>query len=415
MEVNRGSLNQPVSNFMSENKNRFNSKRNIILIVLLSLPVFYLGGFEGGYLRDEISMGSELKSPSDALAEWKLSDEAPFKYRVLFKAVVHQVASLVFSGSNRDFYYAYIIVSYSFFLATIVALYSFIRLNGFSPGLTWLGLGFFLVSPVVLMAYKIPVHVREDYMAYFILLLGLIAIHKNNFVLLLITFIVGPLCRETLLILPFTYLFFTRNHTLVKRLFLAGMPIIIIIIIRFLIGYEKYDYFLGLRWNIDNPIQVIGFSLITFHFMWIPLIVYLFIRKRMNLLSSYLDKSLLPVIGLVVTTTLIGGIFNEIRLLFLVFPWVIIAVLRVIEKNEQIGLSEWFSKSKMSIYLIFQPFIIFIVFYLSNKINIVGKSAYEIPYYQWILVSLLYFEMMLFALIHYFSVFRMIYKPKKAI
>jgi len=135
----------------------------------------------------------------------------------------------------------------------------------------------------------------------------------------------------------------------------------------------------------------------------------------MNLLSSYLDKSMLPVIGLVVAATFIGGIFNEVRLLFLVFPWVIIAMLRVIEKNKQIGFSTWFSKPEIRTYLICQPFIIFIVFYLSNNINIVRKSAYEVQYYQWIIITLMYFEMMLFALIHYFPIFRMIYKPKKAI
>ncbi len=405
-------VNQAIPKSISGRNLRLDGKIIILLIVLASVPVFYFSGFVGGYLKDPISMSSELKSPASSLASWELSNEAPFKYRFLFKAVVMQVSSLFFASSNRGFYYAYILVSYACFLATMLTLYAFIKNNGFSRKLILIGLGLFLVSPVILMAYKIPVHLREDYMSYFILLVGLIAIQKNNSVLLMITFITGSLCRETLLILPFTYLFFTSNHSLIKRLFFSLIPVLIFVLIRFLIGLEEYDYFSGLRWNLENPSQVIGFSVITYHFMWIPLIVYLFTRRQMNLAWTYIDKSLVPVIGLIIITTFIGGIFSEIRLLFLAFPWIIIAILRVIEQNNQLGFSGWFSQSKIKAFLIFQPFMIYILFYLLSKTENLKVSAYAVHYNQWIVISLIYIELMLFAFIHYLPAIKMIYKQK---
>lgn len=388
----------------SGTKIRLGSNLNILLIMLISLPLFYFSGFEGGYLRDEVSMGSELKSPSNSLVEWNLSNEAPFKYRILFKTVVFQVATKLLSGSNRDFYYAYVAVSYSFFLGTLLMLYSFIRINGFSPSLSWVGLALFMVSPVILMAYKIPVHLREDYMAYFILLAGLFAIQKNNMTLLLVTFMLGVLCRETLLILPFTYLFFTQEHSSLKRLVFALIPIILLLITRYLVGIEHYDYFTGLKWNLENPLQVVGFSLIAFHFMWIPVIVYLIAKDSMNLSRSYIERSLIPVVALIIITTFFGGIFNEIRLLFLAFPWFIIVVLKVIDKNKELGLSQWLTKFKIILFLGCQPFIIFIIFNLFKQLGTMEKSTYEVPYEQWMVVSILYFELLLFGLIHYFPI-----------
>lgn len=378
-----------------------NNKRSFIVILLISLPTFYFSGFVGGYLQDEASLGKELITPSDSLIDWKLSERAPFKYRILFKGIVLETSSLFFPNTNRSFYISYVIVSYIIFLTTLLTLYFFLRINGFPERLALLGLGIFLISPVVLMAYKIPVHLREDYLAYLILLVGLVAIYKNNIFVLIVSFSLGAICRETLLILPFTFLFFTKYYSLITRLVLSAIPAIILLFLRLILGYEKFDYFLGFKWNLANPIQVVGFSLITFHFMWVTLVVYLIVRKRISHSIEYMDKSLLPVLLLVIATTFIGGIFNEIRLLFLAFPWIIISALKVIENNRTIGFSKWFEKSTVKMFLIIQPVFLIVMFYLITNLKYVDKPSRDTQNWQWIALSLVYFELMLFSLIHY--------------
>src|SRR5690606_40721261 len=79
----------------------------------------------------------------------------------------------------------------------------------------------------------------------------------------------GVLCRETLLLLPLLYFFWGKN-TWVNRFIMAGIPGILWLSLRLIMGHDEYDVWLGLKWNLDNPEQVVGFLFITFSVCWLP-------------------------------------------------------------------------------------------------------------------------------------------------
>src|SRR5690606_37978935 len=122
----------------------------------------------------------------------------------------------------------------------------------FSPKVSFWGTVIFLLSPAIIFAYTLPVHTKEDFLGYAILCLGLIGIIKRNTPLIILCTVLGVTCRETLMLIPFTYLFFS-NDTIYKRLSVAALGFITLITVRVLLGLEKYGALAqGFYYNVDN-------------------------------------------------------------------------------------------------------------------------------------------------------------------
>ena len=384
----------------------FSSKWIYFWIIILSIPVFYFSAFDEGYLKNEAALGQEIWAPADTLSVWGISKAQPFGNRLLFKYVVTETASAISPDSNKGLYNTYVVISYIFFLATVLTFYYLIRINGYGKKLSLLGLVLFMMSPTVLMAYKLPTHLREDFMVYFLVVTGLIALNKKSDFLLLLVFFLGPLCRETFLIFPFSYLFFTNFHSVKKRILYSSIPVSISIAIRLYFGVVDYDMFEGLRWTMSHPGESIAFILITFHLMWVILFAYFAAGKKLRSQSTFFDKSILPVVLLIFLTTFVGGIFKESRLLFLAFPWVIMITLKTISSDRHLELKTWFNKSSVKLFLLFQPILILLFVGAFTQIDITTTFVYKIPYVQWSVLTILYAESMLFVFIHYFPLFK---------
>jgi hypothetical protein len=298
--------------------------RHACLLFLLSTGVFLLGNTSfNGSLRNPTNLSGELKSPPDSLYEWNIGTQAPFKYRLVHRSVIlgtyHAVAK---QENNQLFFRLYQIYSLIFQVAGAIVLYLLLRLLKFEKLAFW-GAALFAVMPPMLMAYSVPVHTREDMLAYVVLSAGLIFILKNNRTGIAVTFLLGVLCRETLLILPLVNLLFNRKQSVMVRVAIISSSLIVFFAIRFLLGAENYDVWEGLKWNMSHVFQVAGFTFVSFGFLWLPFLLWM-IRPEPEEEIAFFHQSAPVVLAVILITTFLGGIFNEIRLLYLLAPWVIV-------------------------------------------------------------------------------------------
>ena len=313
-------------------------KDRLTIIVLASLIFAFSNLFLKGYMETYQTLGDEIAAPADILHEWHLTKKAPFEYRMLFPTIVLSIWKVT-GGGNAAFYWCYVLVSLTFLIGAALVFFQFLVEIGFTHRFSLAGAILFLLLPPLLLAYTLPVHTREDTLAYLILCSGLILLFKKQYVWFFGICIIGILCRETLLILPFTFLFFSTEFSFWKRAVVASVPTVAWLGIRIFTETNKagYDPLEGLKWNIANLEQVIVFTFITFGPLWL-----LWIRGRNLVLRKKIDRNINEgirilatsapwVLLLIIVTTFLGGIYNEIRLLYLGFPWVISLSLLLIE------------------------------------------------------------------------------------
>jgi hypothetical protein len=242
------------------------------------------------------------------------------------------------------------------------------------------------------MAFSWPVHTREDTLGYIILLAGLGAIVRNKPLTVLAFSLLGVLCRETLLIIPFVYLFFSHYQKRSTRILIAGVPIIVFLLVRVFVEVDDYygsGPFAGLAWNLNNYRQVVGFIFITFGAFWIPFIFSFGDKvpagnERLNIMINSAPYAFL----LIFCSTLLVGIFNEIRLLFLAFPWVITLSLWSFTEHQR-SIKGFIKNRYYKFYLIILSLSIIVLtrFVLGNFAEYYGGSEYNIPFDAWIMVA----------------------------
>lgn len=378
-----------------------------ILIVISSFSLFTItNNYFDGYLRSSISLGREIQANADSLYRFNISSKAPFKFRILFSSIVSGSYNLIAGEENSDlFFRVYKFWSGVFYVLATLFFYYLLRPN-YSKALSLAGALFFLIMPPMMLAFTVPVHTREDTLAYVILFVGLILIVRQKFLSLLIVSILGAFCRETLLLLPLLYFIFSSEKWL-KKIIILFAPIGCWLLFRFL-NQESYDYMEGLRWNISNPIQVVGFLFITFNVLWLLLVGSLF-RKRMpdrsNVFLSFFFRSFSTVFVLILISTFFAGIFNEIRLLYLLAPWVIILSLEYIENNW----NKLLDRFSLRYYQIYTLLIFLLVLYLQFSMPIpldklVDPGKFSVPYSLWFRVSLIYVGLFIIAVPAVFSI-----------
>ncbi len=299
--------------------------------------------------------------------------------------------------TNTAFYWSYVGVSFACGIGAALAFFQLLVSLGFSSRLSLVGVVVFLLLPPFLLAYTLPVHTREDMLAYLLLCLGLLLLIRKQYVSFVLTSIIGASCRETLLILPLVMLFFTRDLSFFKRALLASLPVVAWVLIRILVNtnHGSYNPLDGLEWNLNNPTQVLGFAFVTFGPLWIGWI------RGSDLYGSsvsadkigLLARSALWALSLILLSTFLGGVYNEIRLLYLGFPWVITLSLhfvnvhrRQLEANAKTG--------RYIVYVSGMGIFSILVYYglAANFASFVGPIYYDVPVQTWLAV----FSIMLF-------------------
>ncbi len=389
------------------------TSKTVALLTLLTLLIFYISNtYMGGYLLGSYEdVGHEIKAPAGALYTWHLTAESPYAYRVLFPAIVkgswHMVAG---NQDNEAFFLIYQGWSLVFMLSAVLSLFFLLKTLGFTHAWSFLGSVFFLASPPVLLAYTLPVHTREDMLGYTLLCLGLLCLLRRSLLLFLLTAILGVLCRETLLVLSFVFLFFSHDIKLPYRAAIASVPVALWLALRLSIDSPPYDLWEGLQWNLANMEQVIGFSFITFHGMWVPLFYGILEKQGAGKSSQRVQlfyQSGLAIFILIVATTFVGGIFNEIRLLFLLFPWVIAISLHVFWRNRKL-IVRTMQSTRYKVYSLMCLLLCSAagVYMLDQYQKFLEPSRYAIRFDVWIAATLFYVCVTMLALPAYISIFR---------
>ncbi len=376
----------------------------LFLLILVSMSIFYISNqYLGGYLGSIEKTGKELWSKPDSLYQWQISDQAPYKYRVLFPWVINSSWRLLFSDAdNNSFYLTYKTWSLLFFIASVLSFYFLLRRLHFSLYFSLAGALIFLSSPPMLMAYSLPVHTREDTLAYTLLSLGMLYTIQKKSTLVLLLSILGVLCRETLLILPFMILFFSALPFF-SRLIIALTSASVIFGIRIYMGFESYPVLeKSFLYNLENIGQSIAFIFITFGWLWIIFFDALISKHLIkintyNALRQMILRSAPWAFLLIFGSTFLGGRFNEIRLLFLFFPWIISIALWWLSEKKEI-LKKLIGSKQFVVYCFVCVCIslVFCLFSLKTWPLLFDNLQYNIPVEVWIV---LFFINILFVLL----------------
>lgn len=375
-------------------------------LIAAAIGLFYFSNYKlEGYLRSPATLAKELKSPPDSVYQYRLANEAPFKYRLLFSGIVKGSYKLVAPSHDTGlFFQTYRFWSIVFYTFSVVLMFWLLQVVGFPGIYAFYGALIFLLLPPMLMAFTLPVHTRDDTLAYAILFLGLIALSQERKMLFLLIAMVGVTARETLLLLPLLYIVFARDKNPIRKLTISGLPVLLWILIRFIPPSQGYDAGEGLRWNLANLPQVLGFLIIAFNVCWFSFIAYAgnyrsHISASAGTSLEFFYRSAPFVLAVIVITTFLGGIFNEIRLLYLACPWMIVLFLDFVRNNsDHIKVSlrkQWYWLYATGV-LIICPIVT--VFLLRHQESILGNSRWMVPYDVWIIVSMGYVAaMLLFA------------------
>lgn len=384
----------------------------LILVLVIATIFFILSGFVfKGSLNNISYLSSEIASP-EALYKYSLAEKAPFKYRMLFSSLV-QLTYNIFSEpkNNQNFYIIYCLWSGLSYIAAAVSFYILLITLKFSRQHSIWGLMLFLLCPAVLFGYSLPVHSREDFLAYTILNISLIFIIRNNFKGVLCFAFLGILCRETLLIIPFLYLFFTTSKWIHKAL-VVSICFVVFFLIRFISGYESYNFLdLGFFYNLQNIEESIGFIFLVFSFMWPVYLydLYAYFQYKKNIPKdplTFLRKSSLAVFILILSTTIIGGRINEIRLMFLLFPWVIPIFLFYV-KSLKISFYNAYQTRGYKIYLLICACSIIPLYVIaSENITLFTEGIFAVPYNQWIIVTCIHLFILCSSIPIYIEMFK---------
>lgn len=367
--------------------------KRYFLIIILAVLVYSFNFFTDSSISNINNLSRELRSSPESLYNWNLNDQSPFKYRVLYKTIVTTSWKLLFSNqSSESFFLVYSFYAFLFLLTAGLTLYQLLIKMGFSPNWSFVGVTIFYISPPILMAFHLPVHTREDHLAYTLLNFGLIFIIQRKVILFLMISLLAVFCRETLLILPFIYFFYARGNIL-RRFMVASLPVLLFISIRFLSLTKGYNPLSGFYWNINNLDQVFGFIYLSFGPLWILFFIWIFNQPANRIKSTNIElfnRSSLATLGLIIISAFIAGIMNEIRLLYLFYPWIITISLQVLKSHKKAIQKSILNKNYLiSAIFILGIFSIFGFYLVNNYSNYLEPSKFNIPFPLWIAVTLI--------------------------
>jgi hypothetical protein len=385
---------------------------HVLFLSLIAGAQFFISNeFLQGYLRSEVTLAREIKTPLDSIDQYLIADEAPFKYRILFPAIVKGTFDVIYErGDETGFYYTYKFWSLLFYITSTCSFFLLLNFCGFTEQQSFAGSIIFLLLPPMLMAYTLPVHTREDTLAYTLLFVGLILMLSHRRWLFLALCIIAVTARETLLLLPLLYFFYGKDEVLARKALISLLPPVLWVGMRIIPGVENYDVWEGFRWNMDNPEQVVGFAFITFNFLWLSFLLHFaFYKRNMHFIGSdlrFFYRSSLFVFVVVMVTTFVGGIFNEIRLLYLLAPWMIVLFLDCYRNYRDLfrmtaGTRNYRLFAAAS--LVFCVAALYLL--LRNRENLIVPGKYAVPYDQWIIFSVCYILVFLLFVPHLFTIF----------
>jgi hypothetical protein len=297
-----------------------------ILLFVLVL-IFVLNIVAGGTITSPQNLAIDLASPPNSPQDWLIQNWVLVKYRALFRLIVRGTWSLFFAPTDAvSFYAVFVAWSFVFFYGALIAFYYYLRVLDFDRRTSFIGCLLFLTAPPVLLAYKYPVYTREDVLAYFLVILGLIAIFKSRPALMSVIAAAGALTRETTLIVPLVYLW-ASDDAWRKRIAYCIPPFIALIGVRLLWGFSNGNALESSILNFLFPGETLAFLFCVFGVLWLPYLIGLHDHWQRRDSLNYAWK-VLTVSGPFIVVLVIGAAMflaraREIRSSFIIFPWAI--------------------------------------------------------------------------------------------
>jgi hypothetical protein len=309
--------------------------RSVAVLTIACATVFTINyKFPGSYIGSDRLLARELRSPVDSVYLWRLAHEVPFKYRMLFAETVLATWAIWRAdvNDNQSFKLIYRLLTFACFTLAVLSFYLLLQTLGFNAAWSLGGAITYLMLPPMSMAFTYPVHTKEDLLGFVLLNTGLIALFRRNDVLFFISCVLGAFCRETLLILPFIFLFYT-DATITRKIVFATVPLAIFFGIRFFYGFQSYDIFgMGFSRNIEFLFQSFAFLFMAFNILWILFfLANLRSYESLNPNQKKMQNMSLVVCSLIFVTAFLGGRIMELRLIFLAAPWVIVSSMIMLE------------------------------------------------------------------------------------
>ena len=296
-----------------------NTFKSVLAVNLLYLLFAASSNFMlQGSISSPKALAGELCFTGEDPAAWTVSTVSPYKYRVIFKWLVDTPYRLLGGDQSPMFYYTYVFESLLCVLAAGIAFFYYLRAYTHSSAVASIGNLLFYICPPLCCAYVFPVHTREDPLAYLLLCLGLLAILKQRTGCYLLLCFVSPLCRETLAVIPFIGM--ASNFS--KPVSLAGLGLALLsgIAVRLGYGFEGYPVFeQGLHYNLANLGETAIFMYIAFGPLWVIGVHRWIERPKTDFMSRSFPIAVLLIAG----TCLVLARVREIRLLYLLFPWIL--------------------------------------------------------------------------------------------
>jgi hypothetical protein len=181
------------------------------------------------------------------------------------------------------------------------------------------------------------VHTHEDTLAYTLLNLGLIAMIRERYLLFCAIVLLGVTCRETLLVLPAVFLL-DQRASWPKRLLPAALGGALFLAIRWSLGTESYNVLRNGLWdNLSRAPNSAAFLFLTFGCFWLlaPVAWWSGPGAPGNVGRALMFRSAPFAALLIVGTTVLVGRIEEIRLLQLLAPWIIVLALDALVTGPQ--------------------------------------------------------------------------------
>ncbi|MCX2745854.1 hypothetical protein OO013_18375 [Mangrovivirga sp. M17] len=365
-------------------------KRAFLLILFAALIFLINNMYLGGYLHSIETLSIELMTSPEALTEFRITNVEPFKFRIVFQQLVKYTSSIINPQSADVFYFTYLSYSLLFFVVSILAYYLLFFTITRDKKTSFFASIFILLSPFYLMAFSIPVHTREDTLAYSLICFGLVALLKNKYNLLILIIIIATATRETTMVLPLVILFFP-GYSIFKRVFPLVISFIVFFAIRLVLAKSgsslDNQIDTGFFYNLNHKISSIAFPIICFHILWV---YYFMMIKIKNLkivsVSQWLNLSSIVVLLIVSLTTVVFGRLNEIRLLAISAPWIMAVILISKEKW-------WIIPGKTAIiisYISCTLIGIIVAAILQEQELFLQMKKYYVPYSEWTAIFISY-------------------------
>lgn len=265
-------------------------------------------------------------------------DQPPFRYRILFRALVGAVTAALgggeqgfeqgFTHGGPVFWQAFLLVSAVAWLLALAGVRALLHTVGLRGWQLAAGAIAFVAAFPVVHAYGFPTHTREDPLAYACMAWGLVFWLRGALGPFMLTAMVGVATRETLLTLAIVHVGSGSSQPLWRRLLHIAPIVLVAVAVRLGMGWERHSLASSLD-NLQSWKETVLCLVLAFGCLWPHALQALNARAgTAEPLLRRLQDTWRIVLPITLASVLVGGIMREMRLMFLIAPWALVFATR---------------------------------------------------------------------------------------